>query len=274
MQTDISKKLLVCVLLVVMTAGCAGRGQPQADAVNGQSSINQTDPWEGYNRSIYAFNETLDNYVLRPTAKAYQKITPQPVETGIYNFFENLQEPLNILNSLLQGKIHFAGTSAGRLVLNSTVGLLGFIDVATKLDIRKHREDFGQTLAQWGVPSGPYVVLPIFGPRYLRHTAGMVPDFILGSFYSLSDESVRYGLLALGIVQTRARFLSTDDLLALQLDPYIFVRETYLQLREGSLKDLDRSTGRPTNTEDEFNDEFEEDFEEFDEDEIKPQSGG
>ena len=261
MQFELKNKIFIGILLVVMTAGCAGREQPQTDPTNepGNEDIqtNKIDPYERYNRSVYKFNDKLDKYVLKPAAKTYREITPKPVETGIYNFFNNLSEPLTMVNSLLQGKVNYAGISAGRFVLNSTVGVLGFFDVAGKLDIPSHKEDFGQTLATWGIPSGPYVVLPVFGPRYLRHAGGMVPDFILGSSYSLSDDSARYGLLILNTVQRRARLLGADDLLALQLDPYVFVRESYLQLRKAELSDLERSAGR----ENEFNDEFEEDFE-------------
>ena len=266
MQFDLKSKFYVCIMLVIMTAGCAGREQPQADNDNGDVQIgdvlnndvyiNKADPYERYNRSIYRFNTKLDNYILKPAAKTYRKITPKPVETGISNFFNNLSEPLTMVNSLLQGKVNYAGISAGRFVLNSTVGVLGIFDVADKLDIPEHNEDFGQTLAHWGFPSGPYVVLPLFGPRYLRHAGGMVPDFILSSSYSFSDDSVRVGFLILNTVQGRARLLGADDLLALQLDPYIFVRESYLQLRQADLNDLDRSASN----ENEFNDEFEDDF--------------
>ena len=268
MQFDLKNKIFMCILLGIMATGCAGREQPQADSDNTQLQTSENDPLERYNRSIYEFNNTLDRYVLKPAAKTYRKITPKPVETGIYNFFENLQEPLNMVNSLLQGKMNYAGLSAGRFVLNSTVGVLGFFDVAKKLEIPKHEEDFGQTLAAWGVPSGPYVVLPLFGPRYLRHAGGMVPDFILGSSYSLGDNSVRYGMLILNVVQQRARFLNTDDLLALQLDPYVFVRESYLQLRAADLRDLDQTQANENEFNDEFDDEFEDEFEETEQDDI------
>lgn len=258
MYLNLKYKLLTCIVLVVTATGCAGREQPQADSVDAEIQTSGSDPFERYNRSIYRFNERLDKYLLKPVAKSYQKITPDPVEKGVNNFFDNLQQPINVVNSLLQGKVNYAGLSAGRFVLNSTVGLLGFFDVADKLEIPNHDEDFGQTLASWGIPSGPYVVLPLFGPRYLRHAGGMVPDLVLGSSYSISDGSIRYGLLALNIVQRRAKFLGTDDLVSLQLDPYVFVRESYYQLREADLKDRHGQAAG----ENEFNDEFEEDFEE------------
>ncbi len=250
----------MCFLLVIMATGCAGREYPGTDSDDAEIQTSKSDPWEQYNRTIYKFNDKLDKYALKPVAKTYRKITPRPVETAISNFFDNLKQPLNIVNSLLQGKINYAGISAGRFVINTSIGILGFFDVADKLDIPNHDEDFGQTLAGWGVPSGPYVVLPLFGPRYLRHSAGMVPDFILSSYYSIGDGSTRYGLLAANIIQLRAQFLDIDDLVALQLDPYVFVRESYLQLRAADLRDMKGSLG----TGNEFNDEFQDDFEETD----------
>ncbi len=265
MQLKLKNKLFVCTLIVLFTAGCAGREHPQ---VNEQASAkpataNSIDPYEGLNRSIYKFNTKLDKYILKPLAKTYETITPDPVESGIHKFFENLEEPRNAVNSLLQGKFDKAGLSTGRFVLNSTVGVLGFFDVADKLDIPRHDEDFGQTLAAWGLPSGPYIVLPLFGPRYLRHAAGFIPDSFTNPVNYVSDDTVRYGLLGLDIIDARTRFLGTDDLIELQLDPYVFIRETYLQRRGAALND------RPVTAIKEGADEFDDGFDdELEEDEI------
>ncbi len=255
MRGELINKILLSTIIVLLTVGCAGRQQPQANEQTDQVQASEIDPYEDFNRSVYKFNTQLDKYLLKPLAKTYANITPDPVESGISKFFSNLNEPRNTVNSLLQGKFDKAGLSAGRFVLNTTVGVLGFFDVAGKLDIPKHNEDFGQTLAAWGVPSGPYFVIPVFGPRYLRHSVGMIPDAVVGPTYSISDDSVRWGLTALNIVQSRAQFLGTDDLLELQLDPYIFVRETYLQKREAALNDSE------VNNADEFEDEFDDEFE-------------
>ena len=255
MRSELINKILISTIVVLLAAGCAGRQQPQVDEQTGQSQVNNVDPYENFNRSVYKFNTKLDKYFLKPLAKTYEKITPDPVESGISNFFSNFNEPRNAINSLLQGKFDKAGLASGRFVLNTTVGLLGIFDVTGRLDIPRHNEDFGQTLAAWGVPSGPYFVIPVFGPRYLRHSVGMIPDAVLGSAYSISDSEVRWGLLGLNIVQTRAKLLEADDLLELQLDPYIFVRETYLQRRKAALKDS------KINNTDEFDDEFDDSFE-------------
>ncbi len=255
MRSELINKILLSMMIVMLAAGCAGRQQPQVDEQANQSQTDNIDPYENFNRSVYKFNTKLDKYLLKPLAKTYEKITPDPVESGISKFFSNLNEPRNAINSLLQGKFDKAGLSTGRFVLNSTVGVLGFFDVAGKLDIPKHNEDFGQTLAAWGVPSGPYFVLPLFGPRYLRHSAGMIPDRFMDPITYVDDDTARYALLGLDIVQARAGFLGTDDLLELQLDPYIFVRETYLQRREAALKDT------AVEDTDEFDDEFDDEFE-------------
>ena len=268
MQFVLKYRFFMCIVLVIVASGCAGREHPRSDNDDIEVQTSKIDPFEEYNRSIYRFNTNLDRYFLKPVAKTYRKITPKPIETGIYNIFNNLQQPINMVNSLLQGKLNYAGISAGRFVINSTIGVLGFFDVAGKLDIPNHKEDFGQTLATWGVPSGPYFVLPLFGSRYLRHSVGMIPDFILGSSYSISDNSVRYGLLAVNIIQRRARFLDADDLLALQLDPYIFIRESYLQLREAELKDMKGSVNHEDEFNDEFDDDFDDEFDEIDKDDI------
>jgi len=240
MQLKLKDKLLTCALIALLTTGCAGREQPQVAEQAQEPETNHIDPYENWNRSVYKFNTKLDKYVLKPLAKTYEKITPDPVESSIHNFFENLEEPRNAVNSLLQGKFDKAGLSTGRFVLNSTVGILGLFDVAGRLDIPKHDEGFGQTLHAWGVPSGPYLVLPLYGPRYLRHAGGLIPDGFLNPISYVNDDTVRYVLLGTDIVDARSRFLG----------------ESYIQRREAALND---STDIKS-TSDEFDDEFEDDF--------------
>ena len=260
MELNIKNKLIVSLATLLLLTGCATRQNPQADAQPDNSRAVNKDPYESYNRSVHNFNMKLDKYLIRPLAKAYEEITPDPVENGIHNFFENLQEPRTIVNSLLQGKFDSAGISGGRLVLNSTVGLLGFFDVAGKMDIPKPEEDFGQTLAAWGVPSGPYLVLPLFGPRYLRHSVGMVPDAFLNPTNYVDDNTVRYGLLGLNIIKSRARLLGTDELVELQLDPYVFIRESYYQQRQTQLNDAADGEDDFDDFEDDFDDDLEDEF--------------
>lgn len=259
MRSELVNKVLISTIVLVLMVGCAGRQHPEADEQANAAQANSTDPYEGFNRSIYNFNSKVDRYVLKPLAKTYEKITPDQVESGIHNFFENLEEPRTVVNSVLQGKFAKAGLSSGRFVLNSTVGVLGFFDVAGKLDIPKQNEDFGQTLAVWGVPSGPYLVLPLFGPRYLRHAGGFIPDGFLNPVSYIDDKAVRYSMLGLDIIDTRTRFFGADNLLELQLDPYVFVRETYTQRRQAALKDVSASE---LNDNDEFDDGFDDNFEE------------
>ena len=196
-----------------------------------------SDPFERANRAVLKFNLALDRVALKPTAKAYAKL-PQGMRGGIGNVFSNLREPGTIVNELLQGKPRGAARSTGRLVINSTIGLLGWFDVAGKWGLASHHEDFGQTLAVWGVASGPYLVLPFFGPSNLRDTGG----FVVGQTYTdptalIEPNETRNAVTALRIVDRRAQFLGADELLEVQPDKYLFLRQTYLQQRAVDIRD-------------------------------------
>lgn len=225
----------------------------------------EQDPWESYNRAMYQFNDSVDRAILRPAAKGYQAITPDPVETGIRNFFNNLGYPIVIINQFLQGKFIDGSKDLGRFLFNSTAGIGGLFDPASLIGLEKHEEDFGQTLVVWGVPQGPYFVLPFLGPSTITATIGMAADYQIDPAYHLTDdESAQYALTALNVVQLRAQFLSLDEQLSSAFDPYSFMREAYLQNREYRIHD-----GNPP--QDEYYDDLYEDFETFD-DELPPET--
>lgn len=215
-------------LAALLVSGCAHR---PAD--------NPSDPLEPVNRVVFKINETADKYALRPIAKGYVYITPAPIRTGIGNFFDNLDEPRNIINALLQGKPLQASKNLGRLVLNSTAGLVGFIDVASEVGLARHEEGFGQTLGYWGVGEGWYLMLPLLGPSTNRDLVGFVADIPTKPLWYLSGSEDVYALSATGVnlVNTRANYLSADSILEQQFDRYLFVRTAYLQQRWNLIHD-------------------------------------
>ena len=195
------------------------------------------DPLEPMNRAIFEFNEIVDDNVLKPIAKGYKYVTPDPVEVGISNFFSNLGEIGTITNDLLQLKFAQAGRDTMRFFLNSTLGIFGIFDVATPLGLSKNKEDFGQTLGFWGVPDGPYLVLPFLGPSSFRDGPSMIVDYELSPVEELHHEE-RQVLQTLDIVDTRARLLRATKILdTAAKDKYIFIRESYLQKRESQVND-------------------------------------
>jgi phospholipid-binding lipoprotein MlaA len=190
------------------------------------------DPFEGFNRSVFQFNEKLDQAVVRPVAETYQQITPQPVRTGVKNFFGNLSDVWSTVNNALQLKPVPAVESFMRVLVNSTVGLYGVLDIATELKLERHSEDFGQTLGYWGVSSGPYLVLPLLGPSTLRDTASLSVDTKGNLARRVEHVPTRNTLLATSAVEKRARYLGAGERLdELALDKYIFVRDVFLQKR-------------------------------------------
>lgn len=201
-------------------------------------SENPSDPWEGFNRKVFVFNDTLDGYILKPIAKGYKFVTPDVVETGVSNVFGNLGEVGNIVNDLLQAKIGKAGNDTGRLLVNSTLGLAGIFDVASHMGLKKSDgEDFGQTLAAWGVDSGPYVMLPLFGPSSVRDGFGTGADSFLNPIRYVDHVPTRNTATLTGLVDTRAGLLSIEDVIS--GDRYVFLRDVYLQRREFLINDGD-----------------------------------
>ena len=195
----------------------------------------EEDPWEGVNRVVFRFNDTVDTYALKPVAKGYDKVTPQVLQDGIGNVFSNLGDVVVLGNDLLQGKIHDAGVDTSRILFNTTFGLLGFFDVATRMGLQRNDEDFGQTLGAWGLGSGPYVVLPLLGPSSVRDTVGRVPDSFLQPYPHIDHVPTRNLTRAVSTVDTRASLLSVERMIT--GDKYIFVRNAYLQNREFRTQD-------------------------------------
>jgi phospholipid-binding lipoprotein MlaA len=199
------------------------------------AQANEEDPWQGYNRFMFRINDNVDAYTLKPLAKGYQAVTPQFVEDGVSNVFRNIGDVRNLANNLLQAKLHDAGVDGGRLIFNTTFGLLGFFDVATKMGLQRSDEDFGQTLGAWGLGSGPYVVLPLLGPSTVRDTFGRVPDSMLTAPMHIDHVPTRNVVIGVETVSLRASLLQAERMVS--GDKYIFIRNAYLQNREFKVRD-------------------------------------
>lgn len=225
--TVLIKKLALTLSLGILTA-CA--------SVPGGAT--EGDPFESFNRAMFSFNDGLDEYLLKPVAEGYDAVVPSPIKTGISNFFSNLGDLFTILNDILQFKFGQALEDTGRFIFNSTIGIYGLIDVATPMGLVKHDEDFGQTLATWGVGDGPYIVLPFFGPRTMRGTAGLAVDSSYDPVYEITDEEALYGTVLLRTVDTRYKLLKATRVVEqAAVDKYSFVRDAYLQNRKNLIYD-------------------------------------
>lgn len=225
-------RLPLLVLVLALAGGCATTASEQRE-------VNPADPWEPMNRRIYGFNMTLDRYTAKPIAKGYEKVVPQVMRKGVRNFSNNLRGPLHIINNFLQGKGRNGATETGRFLLNSTVGIAGLFDVATAMGIEEHGEDFGQTLAVWGVPDGPFVIVPFAGPQTLRDALAWPLDFLVDPLFHYDNASVRDKLYGVRLIDLRARYLPLEDLLEDAYDEYVTVREAYLQNRRFQVYDGD-----------------------------------
>lgn len=221
--------LPVLLLATLGMGGCASTGSQMGEEAHPE------DPWEGFNRRVFAFNDVVDRYALKPVATGYRNVTPEPVQIGIGNFFSNLRELRTALNSLLQGKPANAGLATSRFLINTTVGVGGLLDYATLMEITADEEDFGQTLAVWGWEDSRYLVLPFMGPSTLRDTSGLPFDIAAHPVYYLEDDVARVGLTALDIVDTRAGYLDQEDLI--RGDRYRFIRDAFLQRRQFEVND-------------------------------------
>ena len=188
------------------------------------------DPFEDLNRDIFIFNEKLDEKLLKPAALTYRKVTPQFARTGVTNFFNNLEEIDTTINQVLQGEIKYAFNDAGRFVINSTIGLFGLLDVASKMGLEKHEEDFGQTLGVWGFDSGPYIMIPFLGPSNPRDLLSRPISSFLSGTFAMEDNDVKITLVGIDALETRERLLDAETLII--GDKYIFVKDAYIQSRE------------------------------------------
>ena len=195
-----------------------------------------SDPLEPVNRAIYQFNEVFDDYVAEPVARGYDRVMPRPVKTGVANFFDNLGYPVVIVSDLLQGRFLDAGADTARLLVNTTFGVLGFFDVATRVDLIERKEDLGQAFGSWGLDSGPYLVLPFLGPSNLRDAAGTVGTFYIHPMYMIEGPGARNAFIAANALDYRYGLLEAGEVLSeAALDPYAFVRESYSQNRVRAL---------------------------------------
>lgn len=190
----------------------------------------QDDPFEEYNRKVWAFNEFLDDKFAKPAAEIYRSLTPDVIETGITNFFRNLNELDNSANQILQGKPILAINDFSRFIVNTTFGLVGFLDVAAKVGLERHDEDFGQTLGAWGVSSGPFIMLPFLGPSTPRGLAGRSVSSVLSGTFAIEENDVRIGITAIDVLETRARYLEVETLII--GDRYSFIRDSYMQYQD------------------------------------------
>ena len=195
--------------------------------------LSANDPFEAFNRKIWAFNEFLDDNLAKPTAEIYRSIAPDPVEVGVSNFFRNLNELDNTANQVLQGHPILAINDFSRFIINSTIGLAGFLDVASRLGLERHDEDFGQTLGSWGVSSGPYLMIPIYGPSTPRSLTGRSVSSVLSGTFAIKENDVRLAITGLDALETRARYLEVESLII--GDRYSFIRDSYMQYQEFEL---------------------------------------
>lgn len=219
-------KMGATALAAMIIAGCAHT-----------PPSNPQDPFESINRKIYTFNDTLDLYVLRPVAKGYRKVTPDPVALSVGRFFDNSSYPVTIGNSFLQAKPHNTMTALTRFIVNSTIGFGGLFDVATGLGLPRHIEDFGQTLGYWGVGQGVYLMLPLLGPTTARDGIGRIANRLLEPSAYIGNLAASIGVEALYLVDFRASLLGFDRTVRNAFDPYLFVRTGYLQDRLGAVYD-------------------------------------
>lgn len=220
---------LLCLLLASGCATVEGERDPR-------------DPWEGFNRGVYRFNETFDEYIAQPVARGYVAVLHQEIRTRVGNFFSNILDLLIGANNVLQGKFEEGINDWARFGFNSTIGLLGIHDVASDFPgLEKHNEDFGQTLGRWGSPPGPYLILPFLGSSTVRDAAGTAVDWVVQPVGEVRPIALRNTLYGLYFVDTRAQLLDASRLLEeAALDKYVFQRDAYLQRRRSLIYD-----GRP-----------------------------
>lgn len=207
------------------------------DEEQAEEVASSVDPWEPMNRRIYRFNTTVDSYTLKPLAQGYEQVVPGLVRTGLRNFWANLKGPLHIVNNFLQGQAGDGASESGRFLVNSALGIGGLFDVATPIGFGRHEEDFGQTLAVWGVPDGPFVMVPFWGPQTLRDAAALPLDFLADPLFHYKHDAERYALFGVRLLDIRARLLPLEDLLEDSFDQYVSIREAYLQNRRFEVHD-------------------------------------
>ena len=236
----------LCMFSVSFLSGCASSSQP--DVIDSGNAI--YDPYEGYNRAVTSFNLAVDHTVINPIIKGYRTVTPVPARTGLQNFMKNLRSPVNLINQLLQGDLEGAGDVLVRAVVNTTVGVGGLFDVAGYEGIHYESEDFGQTLAVWGIGNGPYIVVPLFGPSTLRDYGGMFADSMMDPLrlytHNIDKEGIYYAKTGTDYLLLRDFLYDTmTEIERSSFDYYAALRSTYYQYRKGAILD---SVNRTKNT--------------------------
>ena len=241
-------RIALAALMLCLGSGCA--------SIPERAGPEDNDPMERMNRAVFSFNMKADRALVRPVATGYRRITPDPVERRISNFFDNLSSPVLIASDLLQGKLRRASIDTGRFLLNSSVGLLGLFDVARHMGLEAaQEEDFGQVFGRWGIGRGPYIMVPILGPYSLRDAVGRVLALPLEPLREFdNDTGARNSLVVLYAIDTRVGLLAADAELDAAFDPYVFLRDAYYQRREFLLYD-----GEPPAFDEDFGVEFSED---------------
>ena len=235
--------LLPALGLVVVLGGCAttgGAGSAEnagnADNAGTAAARNPVDPYERFNRTMFNFNDKVDQYALKPAATAYKRVVPSFVQTGVYNFFGNLGDVWTAVNHLLQGRVADGVSDVMRFAVNTTFGLGGLLDIGSEAGLQKHRQDFGATLGVWGVQSGPSVVLPLLGSSTMRDSVALPVDFAGDPWSYVSPDPTRYTGTALRVIDLRAGVLDASNLIEdAALDRYEFIRDAYLQRRAGKI---------------------------------------
>ena len=232
--------LLPALVLAAVLSGCATTNTTSttggADNAANAAARNPVDPYERFNRTMFNFNDKVDQYALKPAATAYKRVLPSFVQTGVYNFFGNLGDVWTAVNNLLQGRVADGVSDVMRFAVNTTFGFGGLLDIGSEAGLQKHRQDFGATLGVWGVQSGPYVVLPLLGSSTLRDSAALPVDFAGDPWSYVNPDPTRYVGSALRVIDMRAGVLDASSLIEdAALDRYEFIRDAYLQRRAGKI---------------------------------------
>lgn len=220
MKKTLAKYLVGSIAaLSVLFSGCAKKPDPTAN-----------DPLEGYNRGMFAFNQDVDHLIFKPVATAYSKITPPALQSGITNVFHNVDELSTFGNDFLQGNFRYMVLDFWRFAINTTVGVGGLFDIASRMGIQTHVEGFALTLAKWrGGESSPYFIIPFLGPSSFQGTLGLAADYYMTPFPYVNNQTINYAITGTRLIHTRARYLPADKLIETAFDPYVFVRNAYMQ---------------------------------------------
>ena len=222
MSIFLSKKPILLIFSLLLLSGCTYQNELTNDPI---------DPLESRNRSIYAFNESLDEAILEPSADVYDYITPNMLQKGLNNFFYNINYPVTIINQLLQGNIEESLQDTLRFSINSSIGVFGLFDPASSMGLSQHDEDFGQTLAVWGVEEGPYLMLPFIGPKTLRSLTGDFTDILFNPLSNINDTNLRIKAYSISILQERSDLSTLEEELDNSFDPYQYIKDSYFQNR-------------------------------------------